>query len=143
MLLVAEWPTQKHKWPYLEPLSGLCVLGYCRNMMLQHGGLSGWGHAPYVEINNSGYYTPNNTYLNYCKTSIENLVPVKCQVPFTSPVWLHILTNKGLSQIEAWSGWQIFMQVTVILVQINNLIVFPIFAEKQFCVKGIKGLSQI
>lgn len=37
----------------------------------------------------------------------------------------------------------IFIQVMFILVQLSNLIVFLIFAEQQFCKKGMKGLSPI
>lgn len=32
---------------------GLSILGYCKNMVVQHGGLHGRGTAPYVVIKNS------------------------------------------------------------------------------------------
>ena len=39
---------EKHEKSSLEPLIGLSVQGYCRNMAVQHGGVRGGGPAPYV-----------------------------------------------------------------------------------------------
>ena len=41
---------KKGERPSLEPVFGLSVLGYCRNMAVQHGGLCRRGPAPYVDI---------------------------------------------------------------------------------------------
>ena len=41
---------EKHERPSLEPVFGLSILGYCRNMAVQHGGLHGGGPAPSVDI---------------------------------------------------------------------------------------------
>ena len=37
----------------LEPVFGVFILGYCRNMVVQHGGLRERGPGPYVDIMSS------------------------------------------------------------------------------------------
>lgn len=71
---------------HLEPVLGLSVLGYYRNMAVQHGRRCGQGPAPYVDINGSfegnvnililfsGYLTVKKTYLLY---SVSANVPPK------------------------------------------------------------------
>ena len=44
---------EKCESPSLEPVFGLSVLGYCRNMAMQHGGFCLRGPAPYVDIKGS------------------------------------------------------------------------------------------
>ncbi len=43
------------KRPSLEPVFGLSILGYCRNIAAQHGGLHERGPAPYVDMKGSFY----------------------------------------------------------------------------------------
>lgn len=45
--------TQKRILPYLETVFGSSVLGYYRNMAVQHGSFRGRGPATYVDINRS------------------------------------------------------------------------------------------
>ncbi len=50
---VAATSTQKRERQSLEPVFGLSVLGYCRNMAVQYGGLRGRGPAPHVAMKGS------------------------------------------------------------------------------------------
>ena len=45
--------SEKCERPFLEPVFGLSILGYSRNMAVQHGVLCGRGPAPYVDTQGS------------------------------------------------------------------------------------------
>ena len=69
--MVATHLIKKHKRSSLESVFGLSSLGYYVNMRVQHGGLCGRGHAPYVDIKSSrplfleNYYDQSWGFYNF------------------------------------------------------------------------------
>ena len=55
-----------------EPMFGLSILGYCRNMVVQHGGLHERRPTPYVDIKVHSKVIKHNSYLQVFIHSLKH-----------------------------------------------------------------------
>lgn len=100
-----------HKGKWLK--SELEEIRFCVKSDLSHFSLQSERSLSFYSLSNLNptaclfYSLPARLSPSYChqQRMLLTVIITETPVPFTGPVWLHVLTNKHRSLLEAWSDF--------------------------------------